>query len=1281
MGNSMTFKTGGKLEATTTEPTLPFENTIYDKPGMTVEAHALLNSANRDYNEHFDLIDELLGARVGPGARDLRIRYDTFLRRREEGGILVGYAAAKLRQNRDEFNAGTAPTPPQAGEPGSELAKGGGYEGWFGHLIWYNERAENLDTRAGGKLENIADLEKRPSDSDIEKLPDGEFGKLYGFTKEEFLQKDGVTFEKKHGGDKLWFLRNRVMKRLSWEENMMLKEVENSIYTHSTNYGPLADAPTASGIVSHVAGVSCGEKVDLLELDRQARKAGAILDTDGEDREKYWQQVDAKLKDARYMNDAEFTKKWTVSKETFIDDIVPKLFKVYDGVIANTVACKDVEWLKNRYYLSELRGDELIGELLGGTHSVKERVNELEVQRNKLTRYMTGFSKMREDFEKKVEGRDELRDKRLVGLKHEMLELEHARPEIAAVGEDIFETHAGEQIVNGPSEGKTASTNWKTALYNLKGGKDNPYLTYMGYRDELKDEKKKIDELGAELANLKNTLEKINVSSLEFGAVKALLDKVEEKESGTSKGYFEKELKLDKLEKLEARRKKIWENAPRLDGGGSATEEDNEKWGLWKQKVAEQEKLVLPEINAAKEKWRGRALRVIETELENNNALSVRLSPDIEMVEGEISYFEKKLGIEYYNRLKARQREMETEFPVGDKSKSARIKVIRKLAFDALAKAEEKIGKEEYRKLEERRKELKENVDPALMEAALKEIGIIEERLGLAPYKKLEERREKIESEIERRLGTGVYKWIKARKEELEQLIDVTERDTNKEYRAFKAHGEKLEKKIRKDAIGEIETLEKALGITEYTDLESAESRLTDSIKDMTDNQKIPSEIETKRKEIESKEDSLEKLVGEIEDLENKFGIQGYAKAGLLGERIRYLKENLPRDPQLRKIALAGVKSSTGNDPNSKGVSITGVNDIEHAFESAKYEKNKLEKEIMALEGKLSANPQLELQELETIEKTEEQLRLAKANWMATHGVAAFEKWKDEHGANAYKRLVDEERLIEKTRTNDYWALKDAHDTTVKVNVTLNAVDSELGYLKTRLADDRQLPELRDMLWGRGKYSDAPVSMAVFNGLYKEIEAQLPEESKRLVGIVRENIKKRTEWMGSHPSVREQKRLAEERAAFEFEASLKLSQNRHFCWNTLVAESGDMSEFGEFLKKGFGIELPKDARIDTDAGGRTSLTMSESGLVVNMADNGKTVNVCHGDKPVLSVSLYNRDELAMLETADGKVIEKLMAKRNPKTGELVIFPYVQSDIIMKKKMYEEAHKKKRESRE
>ncbi len=1291
MGKDMSGKTGGNaLEAAA------FQGTCYDKPGMTVEAHAILNSARENYSANFDLIDELLGARVGSGARDLRIRYDTFLKPRAENGILLGYAIPKLVQNLDEFKAGKRPTPPQEGEPGSELAKGGIYEIWFAHTgDWYKGRAENLDKRAGGKFDHVADLEKLPSDSDVEKLPDEAFGKLYGFTKEGFLQKDGVTFDKKYGGDKTWFLRNHVLKRLTWEEVMMLKEVENSIYTHSVQYGPSADAPTASWIVSHVYGLSCGEKVDfsVLASDQEAQK-GIALDPDGAERERYWKLVDEKLKDARFMTEENFSKKWETSKDAFVDEIVPKLHKIYDRVIAGKVTSMSAEELKDRYYLSELRGDELIGELLGGTHSVRERVAELESQRDKLTRYIAGFSKKREDFEKNVDARDESRDERLVELKKAMSKIEHAHPELAFVEDGIFEPYAGEQakrekVMKDASEGK------KVLGYNLKSGKDNFYLTYLGQRDALKDEKKKVDELAAELVNLKDALEKTDVSSLGFGVVKDLLDTLNATKTANEdavaktysssqtsvkrirsgkieqgggeilqdgefdikilKGYLEEELNLGELEKLEARRNEIGGDlAKNVSESGSKedVEESNQKWADYEKKIGEREKTVLPEIEAAKEKWKAQALRVIDAELEKQNARSACLTPDIERFEGEISYFEKKLGIEDYKRLKARQKELEVEFPISDKSKSVKVMVIRKLAFDALAKAEETLGKEEYRKLEARRNELKENPDPALKEAALKEMGILEERLGIAPYKKLEARSKEIESEIQRRLGTGVYKWIRARKEELEQLIDVTERDTNKEYQGYKAHGEKLEENIRKTAFGEIENLEKALGITGYTDIETAEKRLNDRIDELKKTQSIPGEIETKRNEIERKEDFLKCLVGEIEGIENKFGVHGYAEAALEG-RIGYLKENLPRDPAFRRLALKGILSSSGKDPNSKGVTLRGVEFIERDLESVKYDKNRLTSEIMELEGKLPKAPKLELQELENLERAKGQVRLAKERWMATHGVEAFGKWNEEHGVTSYKRLVDEEKAIEKTRTNDYWALKEAHDTTVKTNVTLNDVDLELGYLKNRLADDRQLPELRDMLWGRGKYSDAPVSMAVFNGLYSEIEAQLPDESKKLLDIARKNLKARTEWMGSHPSVRDQRKLAAERAAFEFDV---LSPKRLFGWKAL-AESGDTSELGKFAEMGFGIKLPANAKIEK-------------------ADGGKTVNVHDGDKQIMSASLYNHDELAMVETADGRIEMNLLARTDPKTGELVIFPHMRPDTIMNM-MYEQAHTKKK----
>lgn len=1271
MGEETSGKTGGKSAVAS------FQGTLYDKPGMTVETYAVLNSVDI-VKSNFDVLDEALGARVGSGARDLRIRVDTFLKPRADDGILLGYAVSKLVQNLDDFKAGHAPNPPQAGEPGSELVRGGGYEGWFAHTgDCYRHLAENLDKRTGGKFEHVVDLEKRPSGSDIEKLPDGEFSKLYGFTKERFLQKDGIAFETKYGEDKLRFLQEHVLKRLTWEEDMMLKEVEDSIYTNSTYYGPSADAPTASRIVSHVYGLSCGDDVDFSAL--------ASDPDSGEQREQYWKLVDEKLKDARFMREDDFAKKWETSKDAFVDEIVPELHRVYNKVISATIARMDAKELKDRYYLSELRGDELIGELLGGTHSIGERVTELEAHRDELTRYMSGFSKKIENFEKTVDGRDELRDNRLVELKKRMSDIEQAHPEVAFVENGIFKQSVDGQALTAASEGKPASG------YNLKNRRDNPYLTYLSYRNELKEEKKTVDALAAELGNLKNTLEKTDGSSLDFRTVKALLDTVnatktahedtgeklavvsspqknvnrlktgkieqgggeivQDGEFGIKipEGYLEKELNIGELEKLEARineiRKIDWNTCVESGSVAKDRQEADQKWEAYKQKIDEQEKTILPEIEAAKEKWKEQALLVVKTELERQEAMSARISPDIDRLDREVSYIENKLGINDYNRLKARQKELEAEFPVEDNSKSAKVIVIRKLAFDALAIAEEKVGKEEYRKLEERRKELKENPDPALKAAALKEIGILEERLGLAPYKKLEERRKEIESEIQNRLGTGVYTWIKARKEELEKLIDVAELDTNKEYQGFKAHGEKLEGNIRRAALKDIENLEKELGITEYTDLETAKSGLTDRIDELKKIQLIPEEIETKRREIENKEGYIEVLSGEIENIEKKFMIRGYARTGLLEERIRRLKENLPSDPALRKLALKGIIGG-----GRKGVNLRGVELVERDLELVKYDKNVLENGIKELESKLPKDLQLEL---ENLEKTKEQLRLSKEKWMATHGVGAFEKWKDAHGVIAYKGLVDEERIIEKTRTNDYWALKDAYDTTAEINKKLKAVDLELGHLKNRLADDRQLPELRDMLWGRGKYSDAPVSMAVFNGLYTKIEELLPDESKKLVDIAKKNIKTRAEWMGSHPSVRDQKKLAAERAAFEFDM---LSQNGpSFSWNPLVAESGNAAGLREFTKGIFGIELPETATIKT-------------------IDNGKTVNLFDGDdKQIASVWLYNYDELAMLETADGRV-EKLRARPDPKTGELVIFPYVQPDIIMKK-MYDRAHKK------
>lgn len=402
-----------------------------DKACEQIDVDSLLSLAKGAYWERgFDALGELLDKYVDH--YDVNSRIKVFLKpgrgKEDMGGDLLGYLVPKLEENVSELRKGKMPHGPSENEPGTTLAGARGYEGWFALIgRWAEKTAEFLDKKVIGKYEHVRDLE---SQSDAE-------------------------FEKYHKGvNKKQFLQERVLKRLSWEGDMIVKEAIDAIYSPSNK------GITAINVLARVPGITCGDKT--------AAQEGVV----GMDPE-IVKTLDDKLNDAKFRTKFEFYQIWGETKDSFVEDIMPKLHAMYEGAVKYTVSSMDMDELRFRYYQNQSPS-----ELLGKTDSIKGRLSELGSQKEKLVRYNEELSKGWMVFSERVnELNEKVREPKLKEIDEKLVGLESAHPEIAHLAKEIFpDSRSG-------------------GRYQLRLGADeNPYLRLTEQLREKEDRLKKAME-------------------------------------------------------------------------------------------------------------------------------------------------------------------------------------------------------------------------------------------------------------------------------------------------------------------------------------------------------------------------------------------------------------------------------------------------------------------------------------------------------------------------------------------------------------------------------------------------------------------------------------------------------------------------------------------------------------------------------------------------------------------------------------------------------------------
>ncbi len=353
--------------------------------GKPIDVHNLMSLAQDAYVEQgFDAIGELLEKYVDH--YDVNGRVKTFVR---ADGDLLGFVVKKLGENKKDLEKEKMPYGPSGYEPGAPLAGARGYEGWFALIgKWTEKTAEFLDKKVIGKYEHVRDLDGQ-SDADFEKYHEG-------VGKKEFLQE-------------------RVLKRLSWEGDMIVKNAIDAIYN------PSNEDLTALKILAHVPGINCGDTGAFTQV-------GSILDP------KEAETLDEKLNDAKFRTKFEFYSKWGETKDAFVGDVMPKLYAMYEEGVREKVASMDIDELKFRYYQKQSPA-----ELLGKTDSIKVRLEELGSQRERLEKYNDELLKGRDVFDEQVtEKSEKVRAPRLDEIDKKLVSLEMAHPEIAYFAKEIF---------------------------------------------------------------------------------------------------------------------------------------------------------------------------------------------------------------------------------------------------------------------------------------------------------------------------------------------------------------------------------------------------------------------------------------------------------------------------------------------------------------------------------------------------------------------------------------------------------------------------------------------------------------------------------------------------------------------------------------------------------------------------------------------------------------------------------------------------------------------------
>ncbi len=459
--------------------------------GKPIDVHNLMSLAQDAYAEQgFDAIGELLEKYVDH--YDVNGRVKTFVK---ADGDLLGFVVKKLGENKKDLEKEKMPYGPSGYEPGAPLAGARGYEGWFALIgTWTEKTAEFLDKKVIGKYEHVRDLECQ-SDADFEKYHEG-------------VSKNG-------------FLQERVLKRLSWEGEMIVKNAIDAIYN------PSNEDLTALKILSHVPGINCGD------IDAFTR-VGGVLDP------KEAETLDDKLNDAKFRTKFEFYSRWGETKDAFVGDVMPKLYAMYEEGVREKVASMDTDELKFRYYQKQSPD-----ELLGKTDSIKVRLEELGSQRERLKKYNDELLKGRDVFDEQVtEKSEKVRAPRLDEIDKKLVSLEMAHPEIAYFAKEIFP----ESSTDGHHHLQLSAA-------------ENQYLSL---REQLKNvkEKKRSDWASRFLArDLESTIDEMDgkLGIKEYNALEERRSKLEEQFSKCEEalGDHLKELALDPDTQVFERAEKI----------------------------------------------------------------------------------------------------------------------------------------------------------------------------------------------------------------------------------------------------------------------------------------------------------------------------------------------------------------------------------------------------------------------------------------------------------------------------------------------------------------------------------------------------------------------------------------------------------------------------------------------------------------------------------------------------------------------------------------------------